>query len=153
MPKIFITAVQLNSGSWVGGALAEDGIGLRQHISSNKLWCKSDMGLTMDTHVSHLDYRKYYPDGYTLVDLVDATDEELSSNQEYLDALAANQLEESEEEYTDQAPIEVGEGSAGELLQAVSESEDADLPGDGGTDDALAQSLHDEGGPTGEVRD
>ena len=91
MPKIYITCFWLNGAKdWVGGALAEDGTGLRQHLSTSKIWVRHDMGLT--SKKGHEEYSKYYPNGFELVDLVDATDEELSSNQGYLDALAANEL-------------------------------------------------------------
>ncbi len=75
MPKIFLWCVSLGTGrgwvhdSTVGGdvmgyALAEDGVALGSHLSSNKEFSKHDMGLTSDW--KHEIYCKYYPNGFEL---------------------------------------------------------------------------------------
>lgn len=48
----------------IGEALAEDGIGLASHLSSNIDFSKHDMGLTSDW--KHDTYAEHYPDGYEL---------------------------------------------------------------------------------------
>lgn len=130
MNKIFIISMPLNGTSdWIGGAIAEDGTALTNHISSNKMWVKHDMGLTWKSSRKHHDYARKYPDGYELVDLVDLTPEELDNHAEYMAACAKNIVEESDEPYN-------AEGAA------------ADARAMEAGDEPLSDSIHDEGGPT-----
>lgn len=73
--KIFLVAFPLGTGSGavhgstpggdvLGGALAEDGRGLCQHLSSNINFAKHDMGLTSDW--KHDIYATACPEGYEL---------------------------------------------------------------------------------------
>lgn len=90
MPKIFIVVDELHSedGIWTGFALAEDGTGLVEHMSTSKFWIRHDMGLTSKNH--HAEYEAHYPDGYELVDYVDKTDAELREDAEYMKASRGN---------------------------------------------------------------
>ena len=63
--KIYIYCVPSGIGSDViGYALAEDGTGLAQHLSSNPSWSKRDLGMTGNW--KHEFYREHCPDGYEL---------------------------------------------------------------------------------------
>ena len=73
--KIYLAAIPLGSGSGavrgsrpggdvLGVALAEDGTGLAEHLSSSEGFARHDIGLTSDWH--HDDYRKHAPDGFEL---------------------------------------------------------------------------------------
>ncbi len=73
--RIFLTAFPLGTGSGnvhgstpggdvLGAALAEDGTGLAEHLSSGVAYPKHDMGLTSDW--KHDIYRKHAPDGFVL---------------------------------------------------------------------------------------
>lgn len=75
MGKIYLYCVALGtgsgrvSGSSVGGdvmgyALAEDGVCLASHLSSDKYFSMHDMGLHSDW--KHDKYREHYPDGFEL---------------------------------------------------------------------------------------
>lgn len=87
-PKIFIVAQPLANGDVIGQALAEDGIGLAGHLSSNRMYVKHDMGI--NSRWKHEIYREYYPDGYELVDLTDLSEEELHEHEEFMRALTIN---------------------------------------------------------------
>lgn len=108
MPKIFITAwpVDDKPPAVVGFAMAEDGTGLAQHWSSSKLWVKHDMGLT--SRKKHDAYEEHYPNGYELVDLIDATDEELEANHLYMEALRINAQGDKETTLEDQSETREG---------------------------------------------
>lgn len=94
MPKIFIISTNEHDPHWghyvSSYALAEDGTGLASHISTNKIFARFDMGLTSDRSPKRKVYAAHYPDGYELVDLVDATDEELHANIAYRRAVELN---------------------------------------------------------------
>lgn len=91
MGKIYITAIQLNHGTVLGYALAEDGHGIVEHMSSSMIWLRRDMGVYGTK--KHDLYNRHYPDGYTIVDYVDATDEELDADEQYINALQLNTQE------------------------------------------------------------
>jgi hypothetical protein len=55
----------------VGYAIAEDGIGIASHLSTNIGYSKHDMGLTSD--LKHDIYKEHYPEGYEL-EWVDSPD-------------------------------------------------------------------------------
>ena len=87
MPKIFLWCAPCptwGSESVIGYALAEDGTGLCNHLSSNVDFSKHDMGLTSDWH--HDTYAKHYPDGFEL-EWIDDVD----NNVELINALKINQ--------------------------------------------------------------
>lgn len=74
--KIYLTAFPLGSGSGnvrgstrggdvLGYALAEDGVALAEHLSSNVNFARHDMGLTSDW--KHDRYAAHAPDGFELV--------------------------------------------------------------------------------------
>jgi hypothetical protein len=76
MMKIFLAAIPLGTGSGLvhgsrvggdvmGAALAEDGTGICEHLSSSVEWAQHDMGLTSDW--KHEYYREHAPDGYELI--------------------------------------------------------------------------------------
>lgn len=100
-PKIFITCVDDPAWGFVAFAIAQDGVGLKQHASSTKLWSRSDMGLTMASSPAHRFYREHYPEGYELVDYIDATDETLEGDPTYMLAHKLNLLGEPNPEPTD----------------------------------------------------
>lgn len=86
-PKIYIISMNFRGARDVrGGALAEDGTGLAGHLSSNLSFARHDMGLTSGW--KHDLYRKHYPDGYELVDLMDLDD--LSQHAGYMAAFDKN---------------------------------------------------------------
>lgn len=58
----------------VGFALGEDGKGLASHLSSNVSFSKHDMGLTSNWKHEH--YAEAYPDGYELIWIDDAKNDE-----------------------------------------------------------------------------
>lgn len=70
-------------GDVLGFALAQDGTGLAEHLSSNASYAKHDLGLTSDWQ--HEKYRAHYPDGYWLVWVDDP-----ASHVDYQAALALN---------------------------------------------------------------
>lgn len=94
MPKIFITATADIDPQWgpfaYAFALAEDGTALAEHYSANKIFSRFDMGLTSQRSAKHKVYAAHYPDGYELVDLVDASDEDLAANIAYRRAIELN---------------------------------------------------------------
>ena len=65
--NIYCTAVEggIREGDYIAMALAADGQGLAQHLSSSLAFAKHDIGLTSGW--KHDIYKKAYPDGYTLV--------------------------------------------------------------------------------------
>jgi hypothetical protein len=93
--KIYVTSYQ-DGEYWIGSALGEDGQGLANHLSSNKIWVRHDMGLTGKW--KHDKYAAAYPNGFELVDLVDATNDELFANEEYMTALRINQQQQLDED-------------------------------------------------------
>jgi hypothetical protein len=78
--KIFIWSEPLPGGDWAGYATGEDGAMIAQHLCSNLLWVRADMGLT--TRRKHKLYEEHFPEGYELIDLVDLTGEELDKHEE-----------------------------------------------------------------------
>src|SRR5690606_9036186 len=72
----------------VGFAMAEDGEVLAQHISSNELFARLDMGVTSER--KHDRYREKYPDGYELVWVDEAARE---SDEGFRRAFALNQAQ------------------------------------------------------------
>jgi hypothetical protein len=67
MNKIFLWCTPCpgwGEGAVLGYAMAEDGTGLANHLSSNISFSKHDMGLTSDW--KHDYYKEHYPDGYEL---------------------------------------------------------------------------------------
>jgi hypothetical protein len=100
--KIYLTALPLGTGSGmvrgstVGGdvlgcALAEDGTGLANHLSSSAAYARHDMGLT--SNWKHDTYAKHYPDGY-LLEWVDDPE----THEGYQAALALNKQQHEAEE-------------------------------------------------------
>ena len=66
-PKIFLyctPAAGWGPGDVIGCAMAEDGTGIAQHLSSSEGFAKHDMGLT--SNWKHELYQKHYPEGYEL---------------------------------------------------------------------------------------
>lgn len=53
-----------NKDDVIGFAVAEDGTGLAQHLSSSESFSQHDMGIT--SNWKHETYDKHYPDGYEL---------------------------------------------------------------------------------------
>jgi len=85
MNRIYLTCFSTGTGSGcvngstpggdvIGYALAEDGMCLAQHLSSNVDFSKHDMGLW--SNWKHENYNKYYPDGWELVWIDDADNNE-----------------------------------------------------------------------------
>ena len=75
--KIYLTcfpATGWGKDDVIGYALAEDGTGLASHLSSNEGFSKHDMGLTSDWKHEH--YQKVYPNGFELVWVDDADNDE-----------------------------------------------------------------------------
>lgn len=62
-PKIFIYCVFQQGTGYIGQALAEDGHGLGNHISSGPHFSKMDMS----NKYHQQEYIEYYPDGYELI--------------------------------------------------------------------------------------
>lgn len=89
-PNIYIICERASDedNSHIGFALAEDGTGLVQHWSLHKLWLRYEMGITSKRY--HKDYEQHYPQGYMLVDLLEATDEELAADAGFMKALTIN---------------------------------------------------------------
>jgi hypothetical protein len=88
MHKIFVTAFPLDDGKYMGFALAEDGDGLASQICLNKVWVRHAMGV--NSRWFRQKYREKYPDGYHVIDLVDASDKQLNKNKDYMAALELN---------------------------------------------------------------
>ena len=100
--RIFLCAFPLGSGSGqvqgsrpggdvIGFALAEDGTGLGEHLSSSVEFAKHDMGLTSDW--KHEIYEAHAPHGYTLEWVDDP-----STHTGYQAALAINRQREADYE-------------------------------------------------------
>lgn len=64
----------MRSGDVIGYALAETGEGLASHLSSNVSFSKHDMGLTSNWKHDH--YAKCFPEGYEIVWIDNAEDDE-----------------------------------------------------------------------------
>lgn len=88
MNKIFVYLTQDDPGYQSAVALTEDGIIIAAHLSSSIYWSEKDMGLdpTYPSNKREI-YSRYYPSGYTLVNLLHATETELRSNTEFMQAL------------------------------------------------------------------
>src|SRR5215203_523725 len=88
MPSIFIyTADRLprsSDGDLFLAALAEDGVQLAFHVSKNADMARRDMGLT--TKNKHDKYEHHYGGDFTLVDLIELDDNQLSAHQQFKDA-------------------------------------------------------------------
>jgi len=67
LPKIYLAAFPWAAGcsDVLGYALAEDGTGLCNHLSSSVTFSRHDLGLTSDW--KHDIYDKHYPSGYQLI--------------------------------------------------------------------------------------
>lgn len=90
-PKIFIVAAGPDGdGDYYGFALAQDGTGLAQHLSSSRVWLRFDMGVTSSK--KHKLYGGHYPGGYEIVDYIDATNDDLSNDPLYMEALTLNKI-------------------------------------------------------------
>ena len=89
LPKIFVYIVSDEPGFESAIALAEDGVMITSHISSSIKWSECDMGLRPDYPASskHEAYQLYYPQGYALVNLLSATEDQLRSNESFMRAL------------------------------------------------------------------
>jgi hypothetical protein len=87
-PKIFVWVNSGHGSDWqVGMALAEDGTFLASHVSSCRDWFRHDMGVFPDGW-KHDVYRKYYPDGYEVVEVLEG---EEATHEGLLAAYALNQ--------------------------------------------------------------
>ncbi len=75
------------------------------------------MGLMGTQHYRRKTYAAHYPDGYELVDLLDATDEELENNAEFQAALAINYDNQNESEEAEESAD--GRGASGSVLGEV----------------------------------
>ena len=102
--KIYLTCFATNTGSGmvngstrggdvIGYALAEDGICIAQHLSSNSDFSKHDMGLHSDW--KHKNYNEHYPDGWEL-EWID--EENLDNHEGWNAALKLNQELKNKEE-------------------------------------------------------
>ncbi len=85
LPKIFVVVDGHMERNVYGVAIAEDGAALTGHLSSDVNWLRHDMGLTGDW--KHDIYDKHYPKGYTLVDLVALTKEQLDAHVGFMAAV------------------------------------------------------------------
>ncbi len=74
-------------------ALAADGTGLASETRDNKIWLREAMGLTLRSKSIHKLYKQHYPSGYELIDLLDASDEDLMRWPGFMDALGRNQAD------------------------------------------------------------
>ncbi len=74
MPKIylFVSGSYKNREDVIGTGIAEDGMVLSGHFSSNIGFLKHDLGLTSDR--KHDKYKEHYPGGYELIWLDNAND-------------------------------------------------------------------------------
>lgn len=89
LPKIFLfVQASYPNGDVVGAALAEDGAFLAQHLSSNRIWLKHELGL--NSRWKHGAYATHYPNGYELVDLTELTDAELDKHEAFMAATKLN---------------------------------------------------------------
>lgn len=97
-PKIFLFCLATGEGSGIvngstpggdvlGCALAEDGEGLAQHLSSSESFSRYDMGLTSTR--KHDVYEAKYPDGYELEWIVES---DLDGHAAFQAAWTLNQL-------------------------------------------------------------
>lgn len=62
MKKVFAFQNFEGGGEGIGVAIAEDGMLLVSHYSSNATYAAHDLGATSDWH--HDTYKAYYPDGF-----------------------------------------------------------------------------------------
>lgn len=85
--KIFVYLTEDSPGFQCAVALAEDGTAIASHLSTSPYWSEVDMGLTADSDSHHDVYARYYPQGYQLVNLLRATEDELRTNDEFMRAL------------------------------------------------------------------
>ncbi len=84
----------------IGYALGEDGQGLASHLSSNIDYSKHDMGLTSDW--KHEVYKEVYPEGYELIWIDDADNDE-----RWLKAIELNKQRPRDEHKENQASVVV----------------------------------------------
>ena len=92
--KIFIYLTRDEPGYECAVALAEDGVMITGHISSSVYWSERDMGLdkTYPAEAKHSAYQRHFPNGYELVNLLHATEDELRSNPAFEAALTTHTL-------------------------------------------------------------
>ena len=87
MNKIFIYLIEDDPGFSVATALGDDGVMITAHLSTSHYWAEVDMGLTPEHSSKHAVYQRHFPNGYTLVNLIRATEDELRANEEFMAAL------------------------------------------------------------------
>lgn len=92
LPKIFFFISDDSPGYQAVMALAEDGTGLDAHMSSSREFARKDIGCGGINHPKHKKYIAHYPSGFQIVDLIDATQEELDANSELQIALRRNRM-------------------------------------------------------------
>lgn len=65
---------KIRDGDIAGVAIAQDGQVLASHLSTNKGWLRSDLGLTSKS--KHDLYESKYPKGYEIIDCINSTNNE-----------------------------------------------------------------------------
>lgn len=85
-PKIYAFCYKMEGFEFTAGAaVAEDGAGLAEHISSSEEWCRRDMQHAAKREI----YAAHYPDGYDLIWL--GFEPDFVLNPEFAAALRLNQ--------------------------------------------------------------
>lgn len=87
LPSIFVIKQHTPNGV-AGFALAEDGTGLVMKVESSDIYLRNAMGIL--SRQCHDVYDEHYPNGYILVDYLDASDEDLVANDAFAHAYAIN---------------------------------------------------------------
>jgi len=91
-PKIYAFCYVMEGWDDLAGfALAEDGTGLAEHISSDEQWSQYDMTATPAKREA---YAKHYPDGYELIWL--GCEPDIEQHAELKAALKLNQQDEAQ---------------------------------------------------------
>lgn len=93
MPKVFLITQKFpDARGAMGFALAEDGEGLLAIHEHNSLWLRAALLGTAARAV----YNDKYPEGYDIVDYIEATDAELDADPLFMEAYAINRREDSD---------------------------------------------------------
>lgn len=90
MPNIYIYVAdklpRQDDGDLVCAALTDDGTLVAHHISSSADLARYDMGLTSGRKQDR--YETHYPRGYSIVDLIDLSEDELAVHPQFSVAYA-----------------------------------------------------------------